>query len=479
MLFLFVVEESTRTRTFVSSFSASIHFPVSPSWPFLMPTSSYCLASRNIHSRMSPATGVNAPLLPSRKPKKGASVSGAVFNVTTSIIGAGIMSIPATLKVLGVIPAFVMIVIIGWLADISVEILMRFTHAGEETTYAGVMRESFGRAGSLAVQICVVITNLGCLIVFLIIIGDVLCGNQPEGSVHLGVLQEWFGIHWWNSRAVALLFIIVVVLLPLVLFRRVESLSFSSAISVLLAVVFVGTCSVMAIFAIVEGKTQTPKLLPELDNHVSFFDLFTAVPVIVTAFTFHFNVHPIGFEFEKPSDMITAVRISLILCAALYFTIGLFGYLLFGDSIMSDILVNFDRSSGSAFSSLLNDIVRLSYAFHLVLVFPLLNFSLRANIDELLFSKRPLLEKDTKRFMSLTLFLLGFSYIAAIMIPDIWYFFQFLGSTSAVCLAFIFPGAIVVRDVNGISTRRDRIIAISMIVLAVVTSAVAISTNYI
>lgn len=81
------------------------------------------------------------------------------------------MSIPATLKVLGVIPAFVMIVIIGWLADISVEILMRFTHAGEATTYAGVMRESFGRAGSLAVQICVVITNLGCLIVFLIIIG--------------------------------------------------------------------------------------------------------------------------------------------------------------------------------------------------------------------------------------------------------------------------------------------------------------------
>lgn len=162
-------------------------------------------------------------------------------------------------------------------------------------------------------------------------------------------------------------------------------------------------------------------------------------------FVLYTAVHPIGFEFEKPSDMITAVRISLILCAALYFTIGLFGYLLFGDSIMSDILVNFDRSSGSAFSSLLNDIVRLSYAFHLVLVFPLLNFSLRANIDELLFSKRPLLEKDTKRFMSLTLFLLGFSYIAAIMIPDIWYFFQFLGSTSAVCLAFIFPGAIVVR----------------------------------
>ncbi|KAL5732936.1 hypothetical protein ACOSP7_032281 [Xanthoceras sorbifolium] len=429
---------------------------------------------------MSPAaaTGAHAPLLPpDGKPGKQASVSGAVFNVSTSIIGAGIMSIPATLKVIGVIPAFVLILIIAWLAEISVEILLRFTHSGDSTTYAGVMRESFGRVGSVAVQICVLITNLGCLIVYLIIIGDVLSGNKPEGSVHLGVLQERFGYHWWNSRVVALLFIVVFVMLPLVLYRRLESLRFTSAIAVLLAVVFVGICSAMAISALLEGKTKTPKLLPDLDSHASFFDLFTAVPVIVTAFTFHFNVHPIGSELGKPSDMIKATRISMILCAAIYFTVGLFGYLLFGDSIMADILVNFDQSSGSAIGSLLNDIVRLSYAFHLMLVFPLLNFSLRANIDELLFSKKPSLEKDTTRFLYITLALLAFSYLAAIMIPDIWYFFQFLGSTTAVCLAFIFPGAIVLRDVHGISSAGDRIIALIMIILAVVTSTIAISTN--
>ncbi|XP_031278802.1 amino acid transporter AVT6C-like [Pistacia vera] len=426
---------------------------------------------------MSPAAGVQVPLLPNHKLRSRASVSGAVFNVSTSIIGAGIMSIPATLKVLGVIPAFVMIVIIACLANISVEILMRFTHAGDSTTYAGVMKESFGRVGSVAVQICIMITNLGCLIIYLIIIGDVLSGNQPGGLAHLGVLQEWFGIHWWNYRAFSLLFIVVFVMLPLVLLRRVESLKFSSAISVLLALVFVGICSVMAISALVEGKTKTPRLLPQLNNHTSFFDLFTAVPVIVTAFTFHFNVHPIGFELNKPSDMILAVRISLVLCAAIYFTIGLFGYLLFGDSIMADILVNFDRSSGSAVGSLLNDIVRLSYALHLMLVFPLLNFSLRVNIDELLFSKKPILAKDTTRFLSITFVLLAFSYLAAIFIPDIWTFFQFLGSTSAVSLALIFPGAIVLRDVHGISTTRDRITALVMIILAVVTSAIAISTN--
>ncbi|KVI07038.1 Amino acid transporter, transmembrane, partial [Cynara cardunculus var. scolymus] len=393
--------------------------------------------------------------------EKQPSVSGAVFNVSTSIIGAGIMSIPATFKVLGVVPAFILIVLIGWLVDVSVEFMLRFTYAGGSTTYAGLMKESFGRIGSVTVQICVMIQNLGCLIIYLIIIGDVLSGDQSgEGSVHLGVLQEWFGIHWWNTRDVAILIVVVFVMLPLVLFRRVESLSMSSAVAVLLAVVFVGICSAMAISAAIKGQSKSIKLLPQLNNQVAFYNLFTAIPVIVTAFTFHFNVH-----------------ISLVVCALIYFCIGLFGYILFGDSIEADILVNFDHASGSMVGSVLNDIVRLSYAFHLMLVFPLLNFSLRSNIDEFLFPDKSLLAKDSKRFVSLTFVLLAAAYLMAIAIPNIWYFFQFMGSTSAVSLAFIFPGAIALRDVHGISSRKDKIIGATMIILAVITSTIAISSN--
>ena len=95
-----------------------------------------------------------------------------------------------------------------------------------------------------------------------------------------------------------------------------------------------------------------------------------------------YAVHPIAVELGKPSDMTSAVRISLVICAVIYFSIGIFGYLLFGESIMADILVNFDRTSDTTTGALLNDIVRLSYALHLMLVFPLLNFSLKANIYE-------------------------------------------------------------------------------------------------
>lgn len=50
-------------------------------------------------------------------------------------------------------------------------------------------------------------------------------GSNRQGEVHLGVLQQWFGVHWWNSREFALLVILLLVLLPLVLYRRVGKLS--------------------------------------------------------------------------------------------------------------------------------------------------------------------------------------------------------------------------------------------------------------
>lgn len=120
-----------------------------------------------------------APLLPELRspetqcPSGGASVSGAVFNVSTSMIGAGIMSIPATFKVLGVIPGFILILIVALSVEITVEFLLRYTNSGKAVTYGGLMAESFGKIGSVALQVCVMVTNLGAMIIYLIIIGKV------------------------------------------------------------------------------------------------------------------------------------------------------------------------------------------------------------------------------------------------------------------------------------------------------------------
>uniref|UniRef100_A0A7C9DI66 Amino acid transporter transmembrane domain-containing protein n=2 Tax=Opuntia streptacantha TaxID=393608 RepID=A0A7C9DI66_OPUST len=409
---------------------------------------------------------------------KGASLSSAIFNISTTMIGAGIMSIPATFKVLGIIPALIVILIVALMGYATGNFLLRFTHSGKSTTYAGLMAESFGWIGSLAMQISVMITSFGCLIIYLIIIGDVLTGTKSGDRIHTGLLQEWFGFHWWTSRAFALLIVVLLVILPLVLFRRIDSLRYTSALSILLALVFVVISSVMAIQALVEGKTQSLRLVPDFSTHGTFLSLFTTIPVFMTAFGYHINIHSIKAELGEPSDMKLAVRISLIICAAFYFSIGFFGYLLFGDSINGDMLVNFDQYAGVSMVGLvINAIVRLSYAAHLMLVFPLMFYTLRANADELCFPHKPELAKDTVRFVYLTCILLTLAYVIAIAIPSIWYCFQILGSTTVLCLILIFPASICLRDIHGISTTWDRVLAVMLMVAALATSIITIWTN--
>ncbi|KAM0014376.1 putative amino acid transporter, transmembrane domain-containing protein [Helianthus debilis subsp. tardiflorus] len=427
---------------------------------------------------------ISTTLLPKTNPPENevsgvSSISGAVFNISTSMVGAGIMSIPATLKVLGIIPGFVVIIIMAFLVEVTVEFLLRYTnYSGEANTYGGVMAESFGKFGSVALQICIMISNLGALIIYLIIIGDVLSGSQSDGVLHSGVLQECFGFHWWNERAYSVLFIVIFVMLPLLLLPRVESLAHASAVSILLAVVFVVIIAGMAVYAMLEGQTQELKLFPDFSDGFSYFNLFTTIPVMATALSScHVTIHPVRAELEDQSNMRSAVRISLALSVVIYMAVGFVGYLLFGESIMADMLVNFDQTSNSPGGLLVNAIVRLSYALHLMLVFPVIFYILRANVDELIFPRKSLLASDTTRFVSITLALLAFVYFVAIALPNIWYFFQFMGSTTVACIAFVFPGAIVLRDIHGISTKIDRTMAIIVVILAAVTSVVAISTN--
>nr|CAB3478711.1 unnamed protein product [Digitaria exilis] len=439
-------------------------------------------ASKNPYSAMpsegsDSTTAMETPLLLEHAGQAvgSASVLGAVFNVSTSVVGAGIMSIPAAMRVLGVAPAVALIAGVAAMANAAVSFMLRYTRVGAPS-YAALMGDAFGRPGAALLNVFVAANGFGTLTVYLIVVADVVSGAAGGGDAHAGVLTEWFGSHWWTGREVVLV-AAAAILLPLVLRKRVDSLRFTSAISILLAVVFMLISLGIAVYALFKGTATMPRMLPDFSRLSSPFELFTAVPVIVVAFTFHFNVHPIRAELSKTSDMKVAVRISLVLCAAIYAAVGFFGFLLFGDATMADVLANFDRSSGAGVPQALNDAARLSYALHLVLVFPLLFFSLRVNVDELLFPGRRPLATDTRRFVSLTAVLMAVLYALAIAIPSIWTLFEYSGSTFAVTISLIFPGAIVLRDAHGIAKRKDKTLAAAMIILAVVTSSIAIASN--
>ncbi|KAK4381517.1 Amino acid transporter AVT6A [Sesamum angolense] len=344
----------------------------------------------------------------------GASFIGAVFNLSTTIIGAGIMALPATMKVLGLGLGIALIVFVAVLTEFSVGLLLRFSKAGGSASYAGVMGDAFGDVGRRILQVCVVINNIGVLIVYMIIIGDVLSGSSSSGVHHAGILEGWFGEHWWNGRFFVLVVTTLGVFTPLACFKRIDSLRHTSALAVFLAFVFLLITATIAVAKWLQGTTTIPRFLPDVTDINSVWALFTVVPVLVQH--------------------------------------------------MSAI-------------SMLNDIVRVSYALHLMLVFPVIFYPLRLNLDGFLFPSSVPLVTDNIRFSLLTAGLISVAFLGANFIPSIWDAFQFTGATTAVCIGFIFPAAIALRNSHGITSWKDKTLAIFMVGLAVFASLVAIYSD--
>ncbi|KAG2729402.1 hypothetical protein I3843_01G242800 [Carya illinoinensis] len=409
--------------------------------------------------------------------KTGPGISSAVFNLTTTIIGAGIMALPAAMKVLGLIPGFVLIILMGILSEISVELLVRFSVLCKASSYGEVVQHAMGKPARIFLESCIIVNNAGVLVVYLIIMGDVMSGSLH----HVGVFDQWLGNGVWDQRKLVILVAVVVFLAPLCVLERIDSLSLTSAASVALAIVFVVVACVIALIKLVEGKIDAPRMGPDFGSKKAILDLLVVIPIMTNAYVCHFNVQPIYNELEGRSSqkMNRVGRITTAVCIVVYAFTAVSGYLLFGQVTESDVLTNFDEDLGIRFSSALNYIVRVGYILHLVLVFPVVHFSLRQTVDALLLEgSAPLLE-SRKRSLGLTAILLVLIYFGSTMIPNIWTAFKFTGATTAMSLGFIFPSLIALRlgpHGGGLSIG-ENFLSWLMLTLAIVVGIVGVIGN--
>ncbi|XP_073118383.1 amino acid transporter AVT6E-like [Elaeis guineensis] len=405
----------------------------------------------------------------------GSGIPSAVFNLATSIIGAGIMALPATMKVLGVAVGFASIILMGILSEISIELLVRFSACCKAASYGEAVQAALGRPSRIASEICIIVNNAGILVVYLIIIGDVMSGF----SDHVGVFDQFLGNGPWDHRKLVILVVLVIFLAPLCALEKIDSLSLSSAASVALAIVFVAVSCIIAIVKLAEGRIETPRMGPDLGSKAAILDLLVVIPIMTNAYACHFNVQPIYNELKgrTPHKMNRVGRITMVLCVAVYASTAISGYLLFGDDTESDVLTNFDKDLGIKFSSVLNFVVRIGYVLHLVLVFPVIHFSLRQTVDALVFSGSA--TESRKKMLTLTAVLLGIIYLGSTTIPNIWVAFKFTGATTGLSLGFIFPSLIALRlGKQGKNLRLgEKFLSWMMLVWAVVFSIVGVIGN--
>ncbi|CAI5499911.1 unnamed protein product, partial [Closterium sp. Naga37s-1] len=223
----------------------------------------------------------------------GATVSSGIFNLSTSIIGAGIMGLPATLNVLGLPLGVLLLVAMGLLTELSIEVLVNASAVRRIWTYSGLVVEDCGQRSRLVLDLAVLVNNVGMCTVYLIIVADVVAGTSAqhvvaspvdamrEASLHEGLLAEWGLVAgaWWPMRPIVIISTMLLVLAPLVALKHVDSLHYTSALSIALAVVFVVITVAVAAVQWVQGRIQPPRMLPACSSLKDLSGLFSVMPV--------------------------------------------------------------------------------------------------------------------------------------------------------------------------------------------------------
>jgi hypothetical protein len=109
-------------------------------------------------------------------PKGKASLGSAVFNITNTIIGGGIVALPFVVKSVGIITAFVLFVVLAVMVAYSALILVKsslFVFKGPKT-YQDLAYKAFGKVGPLLVEIVADLYLLGAMTGYTIIVGTIV-----------------------------------------------------------------------------------------------------------------------------------------------------------------------------------------------------------------------------------------------------------------------------------------------------------------
>jgi hypothetical protein len=129
---------------------------------------------------------VRAPRLTSFLQGRRIAFAVAVLNIMNAIMGAGILALPYWMAQNGVVLYGVLQLVVMLGVDLSLQMLVGSSKAQHVFTYDGLGKAAFGRPGKYIVCLTIVIQNLGAIISYLIVLGDLGCKTlRPRALILL------------------------------------------------------------------------------------------------------------------------------------------------------------------------------------------------------------------------------------------------------------------------------------------------------
>ena len=425
---------------------------------------------------------------PTELDTESASWPSTMLNLTNTVVGAGIVALPFAYASMGILLGSAMVLAVAFLASYSLRLLVRTSSSYGYISFEELGEACWGPKGRIAVQSAMLVLLVGSLIAYLVIIGEAITPIARR-ILNLGESPDvWYGQTWFLLACHTL-----VVIAPLVLIRRIDTLKYSSFVSLT-------SVALLVVFVIVRFFTIDPNSIEHSSSSLSsppppppsstspalsqsrwhnlghgvggnrFSSFFIAVPIVCFVFTSHPNVLLLYYQLKErtPRKMGSIINASVVVSTCLYATIGIFGYLTFGHDTDGNILSNYDPR-GDVFA----DVCRVAMVIAISLSFPLLSYPCLSCLDVLLVPSGFGLRTPKSRWYAEAICLVLGTLGLAIAVPSIVVVFSLTGASAAVCICFVLPGLFFLKLSDRSRIKSDMIAILILISFGVVFGVVA------
>ena len=311
-----------------------------------------------------------------------ASLRTSIFNLVSTIVGGGVLSLPYSMQLLGVVGGGICLLLSGLASEYSVYLLVACTSKSGMSTYADIAEGAFGNTGAVFCTILILSLTFLCCVAYLVLTADLI---SPLLLAY--VPFDWRTI---NSRILVQLVFLVAVF-PLCVLRSMSSLRFTSFFSI----ISVGALAIVIAMRSIDHNMSNSPVPSEPRNHslgpaspefkikyfpTSFEDAAYGIPIFSVAFLCHFNVLPLKGELIRPTRrrLQHVIRSTVYICGFLYVIVAYSGYLEFGPRTCGNILLNFDAGD------VVVTVGRIGLACTLLCSFPLLVQPCRSALYDLI-----------------------------------------------------------------------------------------------
>jgi len=399
-----------------------------------------------------------------------ATIPNEVFNLIKSIVGAGVLSLPAGVVAFGnapsaMIPAVVLIAVMGVISAYTFTLIGRVSKSTNTMSYADAWDVTVGKSTSWIIA-------FSCFI-------DCWFGNLSYSMILADTIKNLLAsIGIATTRTQSLMGVTGIVLLPLCLMKNLSSLapfSLVGIIGMLYTTLVMGIRYFSGAYA-PGGKFIATALTAPVFGDAGAAAAMSAKTLILTsmlsnAYIAHFNAPKYLAELKDNTmgRFTQVVAWSFGSSVALYSIITAFGFLTFGAASNGLILNNYSTQD------LLMSFSRIAVGLSVTGSYPLLFDGARDGFLDLF--KVPKEKRTNSLFNKVTLGILAMTTLVAAKLTDLGLVASVGGATFGTALVFIYPTIMFLKSQKGNKTKETTLakaIAVLGVVMGVLGTKLAL-----